>query len=112
MQYLFIISHDDAFEPTDSLFSDIAAWIRRMTRRGVRVHGNPLRPASDAITVRVRDGKQVRSPGPFSRSKEQMCAYELVDCSSLEEALGAAAQHPMARVATIEVRPVWETLKR
>ncbi len=110
MQYLLIISHDDFFTPTETLLQDIGAWIKEMERRGVRVYGNPLRPAGDATTVRVREGKVVLKEGPFADSKEQMCAYELIECSSNEEAIEMASKHPMAKAATIEVRPIWNEL--
>lgn len=110
MHYLLIIAHDDAFAPTEQLVAEIFGWIKSMEARGIRVHGNPLRPASEAVTVRVRDGEVSHSPGPFSRSREQMCAYELIECASLDVAVEAAAKHPMAAVATIEVRPVWSQM--
>jgi hypothetical protein len=110
MQYLLIISHDDFFTPTETLFQDIGAWMKKMERVGVRVYGNPLRPAGDATTVRVREGKVVLRNGPFANSKEKMCAYELIECSSNEEAIEVASQHPMAKAATIEVRPIWNEL--
>jgi len=110
MNYLLIIAHDDGFAPTERLIAEIMAWIKSMEARGIRVQGNPLRPASEAVTVRVRDGRIGHSSGPFSRSREQMCAYELIQCASLDLALEVAAQHPMAAVATVEVRPVWDQL--
>ncbi|NTV14836.1 MAG: transcription initiation protein [Desulfobulbaceae bacterium] len=110
MQFLFIISHDDAFTPSETLFADIAAWIADTVKRGIRIHGNPLRPANDAQTVRVRNGKIRITAGPFEDSVEKMCAYELVECASLDEATKIASSHPMAKVATIEVRPVWQEL--
>jgi hypothetical protein len=36
-----------------------------------------------------------------------MCAFELLDCRDQDEALELARRHPMAKAATIEVRPVW-----
>jgi hypothetical protein len=110
MQYLLIICHDDAFRPSATLVRDIRAWIAEATRRKIRVCGNPLRPARDAVTVRVRQGRPCVRPGPFARSREKMCAYELVDCGTREEAIDLASRHPMAKVATIEVRPVWTEL--
>lgn len=110
MQCLLIIAHDGAFVPTEELVAEIVRWTRNAESRGIRVHGNPLRPAIEATTVRVRDGRVTRSRRPFSRSQEQMCAYELVECETVEEAVEIAAQHPMAAVATIEVRPVWSGL--
>src|SRR3546814_1394627 len=47
---------------------------------------------------------------PFSASEEQMCAFELLECESMEQAMDLACEHPMAHAATIEVRPVWEML--
>jgi len=110
MQYLLIISHDDFFTPTKTLIKDIGAWVKRMEGRGVRVYGNPLRPPGDATTVRVREGKVILTKGPFAKSKEKMWAYELIECSSSEEAIDVASQHPMAKAATIEVRPIWNEL--
>ncbi len=110
MQYLLIISHDDFFIPTETLFQEIGAWIRQLENKGVRVYGNPLRPAGEASTVRVREGKAVIKKGPFADSMEKMCAYELIECSGDEEAIEVASSHPMAKVATIEVRAIWNEL--
>ena len=110
MQYLLIICHDDSFSPSKPLVTKIGAWIRKMERRGIRVYGNPLRPATEGTTVRIRGGKATCRKGPFSRSSEKMCAYELVECASPGEAFEVALLHPMAKAATIEVRPVWAEL--
>lgn len=110
MKYLLIISHDDSFRPTETLLKDIGSWIKKMENRGMRVYGNPLQPPGNATTVRVRNGKVVLSKGPFAKSKEKICAYELIDCSSRDEAIEVALQHPMAKAATIEVRPIWDEL--
>jgi hypothetical protein len=48
--------------------------------------------------------------GPFAKSKEKMAAYELIECASLEEAIDVASTHPMAKAATVEVRPIWAHL--
>jgi hypothetical protein len=110
MRYFLIISHDNFFTPTETLIKDIGAWIKKMEGQGIRVYGNPLRPPGDATTVRVREGKVVLTKGPFAKSKGKMCAYELIECSNFEEAIGVASQHPMAKAATIEVRPIWNEL--
>ena len=112
MQYLLIICHDASFAPTPALVAEIGAWVKKMEGRGILKHGNPLRPPAEAITVRVRDGQRLVSPGPFSRSREKMAAYGLIECASPAEAADIAAGHPMARAATIEVRPVWSDLPR
>jgi hypothetical protein len=108
MLFLLIIAHDEAFAPDEQLFADIGAWIARMDSEGLRRGGNPLRPAGDAVTVRIRDGATICKPGPFSGAGEQMCAYDLIECPDAVRALRIAASHPMAARATVEVRPVWE----
>jgi hypothetical protein len=110
MQYLLIICHDESFVPTETLVKEIVAWDKEMEGRGIRKYGNPLRPPSDAKTVRVRKGNVVLTDGPFAKTKEKMAAYELIDCASLEEAIDVASQHPMAKIATVEVRPIWTDL--
>jgi hypothetical protein len=110
MQYLLIICHGESFIPTDKLVNDIVSWDKEMGEQGIRKYGNPLRPPIDAKTVRVREGKVMIADGPFADSKEKIAAYELIECASLEEAINIASQHPMAKAATIEVRPIWTDL--
>lgn len=111
MEFLFIISHDSAFRPDPKLLSDIKAWIQTAEAEGVRIDGKPLEPASAAVTVRLRSDEEKIEHAPFSSSEEQMCAYELVRCGGMEEAVALAKTHPMARAATIEVRPVWDAMQ-
>src|SRR3546814_849580 len=108
MQFLLIISHDKGFRPDEKLVSEIGQWIKRAEKVGVRILGKPLRPASEARTVRIRDGAPEMISGPFSASEEQMCAFELLECERLEQAMDLACEHPMAHAATIEGSPVWE----
>jgi hypothetical protein len=111
LQFLLIISHGPDFQATPELVGAIHEWISGSERDGIRVHGNPLRPPSEAVTVRVRDGKLVRSTGPAASGEEMIAAYELIECADTDAAVEIAAQHPMARAATIEIRPVWEALR-
>ena len=110
MQYLLLIWHDGAFAPTERLVEDIRGWDAEMDRRGIRLDGRPLRPPDDAVTVRVREGAHSVTAGPAAPGPDQTAAYELLECGSLDEAVEAAAAHPMAAAGTIEVRPVWEEM--
>ena len=110
MQFLLLITHDDWFVPTEGLVADIHRWDEEMDARGLRLEGKPLRPPADALTVRVRDGAPEVTAGPAVAGSGQTAAYELLECSGLDEAIEAAARHPMAAAGAIEVRPVWEEL--
>jgi hypothetical protein len=45
--------------------------------------------------------------GPFAETKEQIAGFDILECADLDEAIEVAAQHPVARFGTIEVRPFW-----
>jgi hypothetical protein len=73
---------------------------------GVIRGGEGLEPTSSATTVRVRDGERVLSDGPFAETKEQLGGFYLLECDSLDEAIGWAAKIPGAATGSVEVRPV------
>ena len=75
---------------------------------GQYLGGNPLHTPSTATTVRVRDGKRLLTDGPFAETREHLGGYMLIDVRDLNEAIEFAARGPLARVATIEIRPVRE----
>jgi len=85
----------------------LASWLEETARRGVRVHGDRLRPVSDATTVRVRSGEVLVVDGPFAETKEQIGGYDVIDCADLDEAIEVASKHPVAAIGTVEVRPFW-----
>jgi hypothetical protein len=66
----------------------------------------PLQPTSTATSVRVRAGKRLVTDGPFAETREQLGGYFLIEAEHLDEAIAVAAQIPMARQGTVEIRPV------
>jgi hypothetical protein len=68
--------------------------------------GNALQPTTTAATVRVRDGKRVKTDGPFAETKEQLGGFYLVEAGSIDEAVAMAEKIPAARFGCIEVRPI------
>jgi hypothetical protein len=107
MEYMLLVCHDDTFDPPGDIEPETIAWVEEMTARGVRRQGDRLRPASDATTVRVRWDEVLLTDGPFAETKEQMAGYDLIECANLDEAIEVASKHPMAKLGSIEVRPVW-----
>jgi hypothetical protein len=94
-------------EVADSGDSGSFPWLDDVIGRGIRLHGDRLRPADEAKTVLVRDGEILVSDGPFAETKEIICGYDMLECGSLEEAVQVAAAHPVAAFGKIEVRAVW-----
>jgi len=68
--------------------------------------GNALQPTGTATTVRVRNGKQLITDGPFAETKEQLGGFYLVEARDLDGAIAMAAKIPGARFGSVEVRPI------
>jgi hypothetical protein len=73
---------------------------------GLLVGVHRLYSTESATSVRGRGGEAEIVDGPFAVTKEVLAGYYVLECADLDEALKQAARLPMARWATIEVRPV------
>ena len=109
MQYLLVICSETGGEPEPGrdIRAETSAYVEAMNARGVRLDvGAPLRPSSEAVTVRVQNGETLLTDGPIAETREQIAGFDLIDCDSLEEALDVAARSPQASFGMVEVRPV------
>jgi hypothetical protein len=75
-----------------------------LRRRGHLIDATPLRPVETAVTIRSRGGRVVTTDGPFAETKEVLGGFLYFEVSSMDEALRLAADVPMARYGSIEVR--------
>ncbi len=111
MKYMLMICGDESVELTPEEVATMGpateSWVEEMEGRGIRLDGDRLRPVSDATSVRVRDTEVLIVDGPFAETKEQIAGFDIIECADLDEAIGVAAKHPMARYGVIEVRPFW-----
>ena len=82
-------------------------WVDDLRAAGIWQIGDQLAPPRRARTVRVRDGKRLVTDGPFAETKEAVGGFDLLEVGSLDEAIEIAANHPLAQVGAIEVRPLW-----
>ncbi|MEU9166611.1 YciI family protein [Streptomyces sp. NPDC048420] len=106
MKYMLLVCGDDTNDASD--MAPVEPWVEELGDRGVRRHGHRLALPADAVTVRVRGGEVLRTDGPFAETKEYVAGFDILDCDSLEEAIEAAAKHPVATIGAMEVRPFWE----
>lgn len=74
--------------------------------RGQFVIGEALEMPDTAITVRVREGKIGTTDGPFIEMREMLGGIVIVTARDLNDAVAAAATHPLARIGAVEVRPL------
>jgi hypothetical protein len=112
VQYMLLIYHDErawaamSEEERGAVVGDYLALTDDLRVAGAYVAGAPLRSTQTASTVRIRDGEQLVTDGPFAETKEQLGGYFLIDVESDEEARDWAGKIPAAHYGSIEVRPV------
>ena len=114
MQYLILI-HDDpsawasmSQDEQSAVMGEYFTYTGALRDEGIMLGGAPLAPSPQAKLVRVRNGDQVVSDGPYAETREQLGGYYLVEVENEAQAIAAAARVPSARFGTIEVRPVLE----
>ena len=112
MKYMLMFWVDESAETTpDQDAANLIAvksWVEQMAEQGVRRHGGALRSVREGKIVRIRDDELLVSDGPYAETKEQVGGYDVIECADLEVAIQLAAGHPLARTATVEVRPFWD----
>ena len=111
MRYLLLIYGDErAWDDAtrESCYRESTDLAHQLKAAGVYLGASPLLPVATATSIRVRDGKRLRTDGPFAETREQLGGYFLVDTKSLDEAVEIASRIPGARMGTVEVRPVLE----
>ena len=112
MKYLLMIYEEEkawnALSDAErgKIFGEYMQFSNEIKAEGKYVGGNPLKPTSTATTVRVRNGKQMVTDGPFAETKEQLGGYFLVEATDLDDAIKIAGRIPGAKMGSIEVRPV------
>jgi hypothetical protein len=89
-------------------YEESAQLAQDLHARGQYLAAAPLQPTSAATSVRVRGDKRVVTDGPFAETREQMGGYFLIDAKDLDEAIAIAERVPMARLGTVEIRPLIE----
>lgn len=115
MKYMLLIYHGeqswDAISENErqEVYLEYRKLREDLVSRGQFVTGSQLQPIATATTVRVRDGKEMVTDGPFAETHEQLGGYFLIEAANLDEATAIAARIPSARTGTVEVRPLVET---
>ncbi|MBO0758790.1 MAG: YciI family protein [Bradyrhizobiaceae bacterium] len=113
MKYMLLIYGNEAAvlaaskETAAQMMAAYAAYTEAMTKAGVYIGGDRLRPTSSATSVRIANDKTQVLNGPYAETKEQLGGYYMIDVPDLDAALSWASRCPGAGHGTIEVRPIW-----
>lgn len=115
MKFMLLIYHDEQAwnglteAEREQIYLEYRQLIQALQSTGNYLVGDQLQPATTAISVRLRDNKQLVTDGPFAETREQVGGFFMIEANDLDEATSIAARIPSARMGTIEVRPVVET---
>ena len=114
MKYLLLVHIEEpvlqAQTPHErqALINESLEYDDGLRRAGYLLANNALQPTHTATIVRVRNNKLSTTDGPFIETKEQLGGFILIEARDLNQAIQLAAKSPMARVGSIEVRPIME----
>src|SRR5262249_61691935 len=97
MKYLMLIYQDEKqfaalTEPErQKLYSEYGQLRQELTTKGQFIGGSQINPTPTASNVRVRNGKELITDGPFAETQEQLGGYFLDEEPELGETLGISA---------------------
>jgi hypothetical protein len=92
----------------DQLTRDSIAYDQELVRNGAYITSAALQSIDTATTVRMRNGKVSATDGPFAETKEQVAGFILINAANLDEAIAVASKIPIAKMGSIEVRPIMD----
>jgi hypothetical protein len=101
------------FDPTtafDGSAANVAvlqeAEMNRQSLLAGGITAEALTLPNEAVTIRVRGGNMSSTDGPFMETKEVLGGFYVIEAEDIEAATRIAATNPMARLGSIEVRPM------
>lgn len=77
-------------------------WLRE---NGHFAGGEALQGASNATTLRHKNGKISITDGPFSETKEQLGGILILEANDLNQAIQLMSKHPGVKAGPFEIRP-------
>ena len=108
-RYLLSIQQPDGPPPADldleRVVDEVETLIGDMRSDGVWVFNGALHAPDTATVVRVRDGEQVLTDGPYAEGKEHIGGFVVIAVVNLDEAIGWATRLAEVIGLPIEVRP-------
>jgi hypothetical protein len=114
MKYLCLVYGEERLLAAMSESEDKALTVESLAydevlQKGGHFHAaQALESPTTAALVRVRSGKMSVTDGPFAETKEQLLGFILIEARDLDQAIQLASRIPLARIGTIEVRPIKE----
>jgi len=99
-------SEAELSEAMDACF----AYDDELRRGGHFQAGIALQHASQAVTLRPRNGQVDVTDGPFAETKEQVGGLLFLEARDLNHAIALISKHPGVGMGPFEIRPVDESI--
>jgi hypothetical protein len=113
MKFLLLLHRDERIAADAAFVSRItpeyAAYGEAMAKADISLGGERLKPASTAVSVRMKDGRPEVLEGPYAETREQLGGFYMIDVADRDEAVKWAARCPAAQFGTVEIRAIWPT---
>jgi hypothetical protein len=97
-------------EEKKALNRDSLGYDEDLAASGHMIHVEALQSPETAVTVRVRNNEMSVTDGPYAETKEQLGGFILIKARDLNDAIRIAAGIPLAKLGSVEVRPIHERL--
>ena len=114
MKYMLLLYADPAREPQpgtpewDAYLQEFFTVEERTKGLGTILAGEGLEGVETATCLRQRGGKRETMDGPFAETREHLGGFYMIEAADLDAALAFAAEIPVVRLGTVEVRPVMQ----
>jgi hypothetical protein len=108
--YLISVYQPDGDPPPPEVLGPIMqkleAWREELRAAGAWVFTAGLHPPSTATVLRVRDGAEIITDGPFVEGKEHLGGFTVITAPDLDAALDWGRKVAEVTTLPIEVRPM------
>lgn len=95
--------------PSAELMAEMGTFMEEITKAGVMLATDGLKPRSEGKRVRLARGKVTVIDGPFTESKELIASYALLEVKSMAEAIEWTTRFlKVCGEGECELRPIFE----
>ena len=91
---------------------DCFAYDDELRRGGHFLGGEALQAASQAVTLRAKNGSIAVTDGPYAETKEMLGGILLLEARDLNHAIALMSHHPGVKLGPFEIRPADEATNR
>jgi hypothetical protein len=109
MKYMLLVySPENSWSPDEwkKCVETSLGICQEIAAKGQLLSAAPLLPVATGGTVRVRDGQNLITTGPFAETIEQLGGFYIIDVDNLDEAIAISGRLPAAAKGTVEIRPL------